>query len=256
MKTNRRFLFTAALGLALTFTLSCSSDSKDDDNSHSGGANGGNPGTGGGGVDYGADVPYEGGPYKTVVIGGKTWFQRNLNCNVSGSKCGNGSSLSESNTATCDTYGRLYDWATAMALPSKCNSKLSTTDADCAIGTPHKGICPTGWHIPSDAEWTALETAVGGSSTAGKYLKATNGWNSGWNSGGSGEDKFGFAALPGGSGNSGGYFNNVGNNGYWWSASEINANHAYERDMYDYNEYVVRYSSGKSDLYSVRCLQD
>ena len=203
-------------------------------------------------IVYGADVTYQGATYKTVKIGSQTWFQRNLNYNVSGSKCG-GSSLSDANTKTCDTYGRLYDWATAMALPSKCNSKLSTSDADCAITTPHKGICPTGWHIPSDGDWDKLMTAVGGSSTAGKYLKAT----SGWNSGGNGVDKFGFAALPGGGGNSHGDFNYVGNNGYWWSASEFIALGAYYRSMYYDNEDVGRFSYDKRySLLSVRCLQD
>jgi len=203
-------------------------------------------------IVYGADVTYQGATYKTVKIGSQTWFQRNLNYNVSGSKCG-GSSLSDANTKTCDTYGRLYDWATAMALPSKCNSKLSTSDADCAITTPHKSICPTGWHIPSDGDWDKLMTAVGDSSTAGKYLKAT----SGWNSGGNGVDKFGFAALPGGYGNSVGDCHNVGNLGHWWSASEYDAGSAYHRDMHYYDEGVYRYDGNKGNLlFSVRCLQD
>jgi len=205
------------------------------------------------GIVYGADVTYQGATYKTVKIGDQTWFQRNLNYAVSGSKCGNGSSLSDANTTTCDTYGRLYDWATAMALPSKCNSMLSTSDADCAITTPHKGICPTGWHIPSDAEWIALGTAVGGFGTAGRYLKAT----SGWNNSGNGQDKYGFAALPGGDGYSGGYFSYVGYSGLWWSASEIDAGYAYGWIVDCYLEDVGRGDSGKSDgLLSVRCLQD
>jgi len=217
------------------------------------GSGGTSSSAGSGGVVYGADVTYQGGPYKTVVIGGKTWFQRNLNYAVEGSKCSNGEVLSDANTAACDTYGRLYNWATAMALPSKCNSKLSTSDADCAITTPHKGICPTGWHIPSDAEWTALETAVGGEETAGKYLKARNGWNEN----GNGTDDFGFSALPGGIGFSDGIFYNVGYRGRWWSASEYSAYGAYGRYMLYNYEYVDRDYYGKSGLLlSVRCLQD
>jgi hypothetical protein len=78
--------------------------------------------------------------YKTVPIGTQQWMAKNLNCNVSGSVCYN------NDPANCDTYGRLYNWTAA------------------------KTVCPTGWHLPSDAEWDALITAVGGPSTAGTKL--------------------------------------------------------------------------------------
>jgi uncharacterized protein (TIGR02145 family) len=82
-------------------------------------------------------------------------------------------------------------------------------------------------------------------------LKAT----SGWNSNGNGTDALGFAALPGGNGNSYGTFSNVGYYGYWWSATEYGASYAYHRYMYYYGEYVG-YLSLKYYLFSVRCLQD
>jgi uncharacterized protein (TIGR02145 family) len=152
----------------------------------------------------------------------------NLSYAAAGSKCGNGSSLSDANTFTCDTYGRLYNWATAMS------------------------ACPSGWHLPSDAEWDVLMTAVGGSSTAGAKLKAT----SGWNSGGNGTDVYGFAALPGGYGSSDGYFDSVGRYGYWWSATEGDASNAYYRPM-DFNYEGAYWSNYNKDyLFSVRCLQD
>jgi uncharacterized protein (TIGR02145 family) len=95
-----------------------------------------------------------------------------------------------------------------------------------------------------------LENFVG--SSAGKKLKAT----SGWNENGNGTDAFGFAALPGGSGNSNGSFGSVGHHGYWWSAAEGNANSAYYRDMY-YNIEIVYYGNDRKNyLFSVRCLQD
>jgi uncharacterized protein (TIGR02145 family) len=146
-----------------------------------------------------------------------------------------------------------------MALPSKCNSTLSTDDAVCAI-TTHQGLCPSGWHIPSDADWNVLMKFVNPSCTdnsscagAGKILKADSPL---WNSNGKGTDDFGFAALPGGNGNSDGDFDYVGYYGLWWSSSEDVANYAYYRNMYysyeyaDYNDYT------KSNLFSVRCLQD
>jgi uncharacterized protein (TIGR02145 family) len=93
---------------------------------------------------------------------------------------------------------------------------------------------------------------VGGSNTEGKHLKAT----SGWNSGGNGLDTYGFAALPGGVGSSGGSFYNVGDNGYWWTASENVIGDAYLRIMYYTREGAVGSSNDGSYLFSVRCLQD
>jgi uncharacterized protein (TIGR02145 family) len=95
-------------------------------------------------------------------------------------------------------------------------------------------------------------TAVGGSATAGTKLKAT----SGWNSNGNGADDYGFAALPGGDGSSDGDFDNAGDYGGWWSASENNASRAYIRYMSYYDEFVGTYDNDKALLFSVRCLQD
>jgi len=157
---------------------------------------------------------------RTVKIGVQTWMAENLNCDVSGSRCYN------DDPANCTKYGRLYDWETA------------------------KRVCPSGWHLPSDDEWTVLTNFVG--SSAGKKLKATNGWNSA----GNGTDNYGFAALPSGYGYSGGVFNDVGYGGVWWSATENYANYAYSRDMYYNNGGVNRSDDYKLNLFSVRCLQD
>jgi len=160
--------------------------------------------------------------YRTVNIGGQVWFAENLNYDVSGSKC------YDYDSSNCTTYGRLYNWPTA------------------------KTVCPSGWHLPSDAEWTVLENAVGGSGIAGTKLKATSGWyNKGY-----GTDDYGFSALPGGYGNSIGSFENVGIYGRWWSASEYGAAAAHDRYMYYDSSNVRRYYGGESYLFSVRCLQD
>jgi uncharacterized protein (TIGR02145 family) len=168
--------------------------------------------------------------YKWVKINTQNWMAENLNYAVGG-KCGStlsGGTVGDANTTTCDTYGRLYNWATAMA------------------------VCPFGWHLPSYAEWDALMTAVGGSSMAGRHLKAT----SGWNSNGNGENTYGFSALPGGYGGSGGIFYDVGGYGYWWSSNEDNSGSAYYRYMYYYDGYANGGSYGKDILFSVRCVQD
>jgi uncharacterized protein (TIGR02145 family) len=96
-----------------------------------------------------------------------------------------------------------------------------------------------------------LDKAVGGEKVAGKKLKA----KSGWNSNGNGTDEFGFSALPGGIGRSDGSFNNVGNNGSWWSATEDNAYYAYFRGMGYNGDHVYNSNNDKSYLRSVRCLQ-
>ena len=132
-----------------------------------------------------------------------------------------------------------------MGFESSCNSSTCASQ----VQGKHQGICPAGWHMPSDAEWTTLTNFVGGSSTAGAKLKSM----SGWSGGGNGNDYYGFSALPGGIGY-GGSFYDVGLNGYWWSATEYGASSAWRRDMSYYSAYVNRGNYNKAVLFSVRCL--
>jgi len=244
--------------------LTDSSSSKGSSNvSSSSGGNGsnsgGNSGGGGnGGVVYGTSVTYQGETYPTVIIGSQTWFQRNLNYAATGSKCGGTDGfLKSENTINCDKYGRLYKWITAMKLPASCNTSLCSS----SIGNPHQGICPTGWHIPSNADWDRLyryadgtsgTSSPYGSSTAGRYLKSTNGWNHGSN----GLDKFGFAALSGGYGYSYDQFSVEGNSGDWWSAS-TDTIYAYSRYMDSFGD-KASYDGKDKETYllPVRCLRD
>jgi len=163
----------------------------------------------------------------------------NLNYDVEGSKC------YRNDPENCKKYGRLYNWATAMALQTSCNS------SECAnqIQPKHRGICTSGWHLPSDAEWKVLTDYVGGS--AGDKLKAR-----GWNSYDNATDDYGFSALPGGFGFPDGSFDNVGDYGYWWSTTERNSDYAYNRDMYYVYSSVSRNDIIKSRLFSVRCVKD
>jgi uncharacterized protein (TIGR02145 family) len=175
--------------------------------------------------------------YKYKLIGSQTWMAENLNYNASGSKC------YDNSETNCNTYGRLYNWATAMA-----NSASSSANPSGV-----KGVCPIGWHLPSDAEWTTLTDFVGDLSTAGTKLKAVSGWNTG--SGYiAGTDNYGFSALPGGGYFSGGFVN-AGNHGTWWSA-ESDAFYVYSRRIYYSSADVSRGSYDKAYLFSVRCVQD
>jgi len=174
-----------------------------------------------------------------------------LNYNASGSVC------CDNKTENCTKYGRLYDWATAMALDTSCNKKSCASQ----ISAKHRGICPSGWHIPSADDIYELLDFVG--PNANKKLKATSGWN--WNDvndiSGNGTDSYGFSALPGGSTSRFGNSFNSGEAGYWWSTSE----YSYDSDG-DYADYLlityhleyVQYphTSKSVFLFSVRCVQD
>jgi len=187
----------------------------------------------------------DGKTYKITVIGTQTWMAENLNYNASNSKC-YGDNTGGDSQGNCAKYGRLYNWSTAMNGATSSNTNPSNV----------RGVCPSGWHLPSDAEWTTLINFVGGSSTAGTKLKDARG---------TGTDDYGFSALPNGVGYSDGRFNDE-----WWSATESSllffektSTSAYYRSI-DYRYARVDgvcynggcTSLGKSGLISVRCVQD
>jgi len=246
----------ASFCFALAFTFSCSSDGGEDDSGSvsSSSSKKGSSSSIQSGVVLGPSVSYGGETYQTVVIGTQTWFKRNLNYEVEGSVCYN------DDPANCAKYGHLYNWATAMALPANCNSTTCTSQ----ISSKHKGICPSDWHIPSNADWDKLMRYVDGTSgtespynspTAGRYLKATSGWNDYDGISGNGEDIYGFSALPGGI-YLDGHFSSVGLVDFWWSASEDDSDFAYFGGMLYDREHAVSGYDSKYTLVSVRCLQD
>ncbi len=123
-----------------------------------------------------------------------------------------------------------------------------------------QGVCPTGWHLPSDAEWMYLENTLGMSVTDQCI-------NSAWrNSGGvgsqlstltsGGSNSSGFTALFAGYRSSDGSFNGRGTYGYWWSSSETSDDYAYRRALYINESGVYRYSATKAVAFPVRCLKD
>jgi len=220
-----KFALSAIFALAITFTFSCSGGGGDDDGGTS--SNGGTSSPSSGvGNNKCTDIAN----CKKKQIGSQNWLAENLNIDVSGSVC------YDNKESNCNTYGRLYTWEAAMS------------------------ACPNGWHLPDTTEWNALVTSVGGSSTAGKHLKAKEGWNSCGPTGSgesySCEDTYGFSALPGGYGNSSGDFYDVGNDGNWWSASEYSSSGADLRYMSYDDEYVYYGNFDKDYLFSVRCVQD
>ena len=190
----------------------------------------------------------DGNVYTSVTIGTQEWMVENLRTskysdgtsipNVIGKT--DWSSLSTGAWSHYDNdssqyesmYGKLYNWY--------------------AVETGK--LCPTGWHVPTDAEWTILTdylTANGHNGTEGDALKAT----SGWASGGNGTDNYGWLGLPGGNRGSNGSFDDVGNYGYWWSSSQYNASYSWPRFLNSFIDYVYRGAYNKEDGFSVRCLR-
>ncbi|MDR3012459.1 MAG: InlB B-repeat-containing protein [Chitinispirillales bacterium] len=186
--------------------------------------------------------------YRTVVIGTQTWMAENLNWSGVDGDLG---WCYGNDSDHCETYGRLYDWSMVMGFASSCNSSLCADQ----VQSLHQGICPAGWHVPSDAEWTTLVNFVGGLSVAGTRLRALTGWGDPWS--GTlipGTDDHGFSALPGGYRWSGSFIN-VGMGGVWWSASEDDATYARHRSMGSSNSGVSTGWNLKTDGFSLRCVR-
>jgi uncharacterized protein (TIGR02145 family) len=122
-----------------------------------------------------------------------------------------------------------------------------------------QGICPTGWHIPTDAEWTTLTTYLG-STVAGGKMKSTGTIEAGtglWYSPNTGAtNESGFTGIPAGIRLSDGTLVYLGGDGVWWSSSEYNTYLAWSRSLYFLDTWVYPRTSYKDNGFSVRCLRD
>jgi uncharacterized protein (TIGR02145 family) len=148
-------------------------------------------------------------------------------------------------TSNYTTYGVLYNWPAAM-------SGAASSSAD---PSGVQGICPTGWHLPSHAEWTTLTTYLGGESVAGGKMKEAG--ESHWTNPNTGAtNESGFTALPGGYRYNYGKFDVIGILGSWWSSTEFSTGYAWYRSLYYYSSHVGRYYANKANGFSVRCLRD
>ena len=208
----------------------------------------------------------DGQTYKTVKIGEQVWMTENLNYAYTSipfkykEDASDSTSWCYNNDATnCEKYGRLYTWATAM----DSSATWSDNGKDCGYNVsysptyPVQGICPSGWHLPSEDEWSALLTAVGGRSNAGKVLKSQYEWNEE----GNGTDEFGFTALPAGYRDDTGKFIKEGGDAYFWGATIAPDNFAFEYanslNLMNYsNGYTLYYYNEKYNGLSVRCVKN
>jgi uncharacterized protein (TIGR02145 family) len=147
-------------------------------------------------------------------------------------------------------YGYLYNWYAARGIIT--NGGIST-----------KNICPTGWHIPTENEWIALETQLGDINSVGSRMKL-NIYPAEWGSsqyGGDYNNSSNFSALPGGYRLLDGRFWGSGQVAIFWSAIEMDNNTAYFR-MLSYtsnsldNTFNTSYLADKVSGNSIRCLRD
>ncbi|MEK7718341.1 MAG: fibrobacter succinogenes major paralogous domain-containing protein, partial [Bacteroidota bacterium] len=189
----------------------------------------------------------DGNTYSSVTIGTQVWMDSNLKT----TRFNDGTAIplvTDNSTwtwtstpgycwynnaaANKNTYGALYNWYTVSTLI----------------------LCPTGWHVPSDAEWTTLTTYLGGESLAGGDLKETG--TTHWLSPNTGAtNASGFTAVPGGSRNNNGSFLYVGIGGYWWTSSEYGS-YSWYRSILNDKSNVNRNYNYRRYGFSVRCLKD
>jgi uncharacterized protein (TIGR02145 family) len=206
-------------------------------------------------------VTYSGESYPTVQIGTQCWFAKNLNVGTMINSTTSADNQTNNGTmekycynndpANCSIYGGLYQWAEAVQYQ---NGASNTTSPSPAFTGNVRGICPAGWHLPSDAEWNSLETTLGGLSVAGGPLKSTSGLWTAPNTGAT--NSSGFSALPGGNRRVDGAFNSIGIRTLFWSSSESSSTSAVGRSL-EYNfSFIGLRNNAKSPGFSARCTQD
>ena len=214
----------------------------------------------------------DGNVYHTITIGTQTWMVENLK------------TTKFSDSTVIPHVTSMTDWA-ALRTPGFCTYN-NTTNAD-TINTYGRlynwytvntgKLCPTGWHVPTDAEWTTLENYLiangynyDGSTAGNMYAKAlasATGWSLSTIAGAVGNTDFsakrnasGFTAVAGGyryySESIYGNNPNIGKNGYWWTSSEFSTAYAFYRSMYFDSDSVENGNYNKRFGLSVRCLKD
>ena len=206
--------------------------------------------------------------YKIVTIGKQTWMAENLNYAYTGVPYDKDNYTSDSiswcynnDASNCAKYGRLYTWAAAMDSVGTwtTNGKGCGFRNECSPTYPVRGVCPEGWHLPSETEWDSLRTAVGGGAIAGKMLKSTSGWDDFNGEHINCTDAYAFSVLPAGFRVYEGSFKDEGLHAHFWSSTEYElegAYYAYYTLWYSYLDKASLYNSYKYSGLSVRCVKD
>lgn len=192
-------------------------------------------------------ILYGGKHYKTVQIDSQCWMKENLNIGIrinSDQQPTNNGIIEkycyDNDEANCDVYGGMYQWNELM---------------EYVIEEGVQGICPTGWHIPTDNEWTILTTALGGLYVAGGKMKETG--TAHWLSPNTGAtNSSGFTSLQGGYCVGIGLFWELSESGNFWTSTQVKPTDAWCRYIYWNNEMVFRNFYHELNSWSVRCLKD
>jgi uncharacterized protein (TIGR02145 family) len=194
----------------------------------------------------------DGGHYPIVTIGPQIWMAQNLNvgARIDGLFDQTNNALIEKYCyqdldEKCNEYGALYQWDEMMQY----------------VTTPGvQGICPAGWHLPTDDNWGLLTTILGGESVAGGLLKETGSTftgNGSWSYPNTGAtNSSGFSALPCGYRQNSGSFSMLHSDDYFWSSTEEISTRAWYRGLQYNHLYVVRWYSAKYNGFSVRCVMN
>jgi len=207
----------------------------------------------------------DGNVYNTVQIGSQCWMKENLKTTTYKNNTPIPNVTDAINWSTLTTgayvwygnyilwkepYGALYNW-------------YSTTDAN--------GLCPEGWHVPTDDEWNDLVNFIGGTdSPHGNELKSCRCINSPmggacnttnhprWDQQNNnfGTDYYGFSGLPGGGISYDGGPNEIGDTGFWWSSIAYSSGAAWYRGLYYSEGFVSVFYTDKVAGFSVRCLKN
>jgi len=195
-------------------------------------------------------VDIDGNVYETVLIGEQLWMAENLKVThySDGSEIPNITNNGDWGSLTTGAYGYYDDDPAHQVTYGNLYNWYTVDDS--------RGVCPEGWHVPSDNDYTILTDYLGGLNVAGGKMKeiGLDHWNSP-NDGATNES--GFTGLPGGArGSSSGSYQNMGNYGSFWSSSEYEGNDAWTRILNYDNSNGSRYIGSERIGFSIRCLGD
>ncbi len=184
---------------------------------------------------------------KSVIIGNQEWMAENLNVDHyrNGDPIPTGLSNTQWESTTNGAYAIYNDDPVNEKIYGKLYNWYAVNDS--------RGLCPAGWHVPSDDEWEILAAQLGGSEIVGGKLKATSGWTAP-NTGA--DNSSGFNAFPSGYRANVGPYVVIGKYGYWWSSTEYDSNYAWFRLLfYNYSNVYRNYFNKRCGV-SVRCVRD
>ena len=181
--------------------------------------------------------------YKIVMIGKKIWMAENLRFDAPGSEC------LERSLESCEQNGRYYTWAQAVGAAPNCNQNVCKLNYE----KNFRGICPEGWHVPSNADWVHLTTYVNVRSKGrgAQVLKSTYGWRFG-----NGTNESNFNALPSGFRFANGNFLDLGVKARFWSVSQINEMQATSWELSHRGNGLVQIDDYKSNELPLRCIKN